>query len=383
LAQESLNADNLQKTAEQLQNWDTADWERIAASVDNMSPAERKQLESMGMDPSMMQQAVQQLKQNPAMKDQVVQLMQSMTPGELMQQSQQAQAFLKQQQQQQQQKSQPQTQSTTTLQKDSPIKDEELIQEDKDDASEDDEDDEDDEDEDEPVLLDPVVLDAMYKVGEIMSEPPEQGGVTLVAMRSLPPIAVLMGTDDEDALTDRELRDCWSSGSLGATRVDRNGFERVWALIQDNYYNDICEEARERLIVQKKRKKPSSSSSSSSSVSSTPVPPPSTTVGASLSPEQLQAQIKNMKDEDLTRMFDQMSNMSPAEEERLKQMGVDPVMMKKSAAMMKNNPLLRKAATMMMKNTSPDQLMKASQEAQAKMANMSDEEKQKILDSMK
>ena len=90
-----------------------------------------------------------------------------------------------------------------------------------------------------------------------------------------------------------------------------------------------------------------------------------------------------MKDEDLTRMFDQMSNMTPVDEARLKAMGVDPVMMKKSAAMMKNNPLLRKAATMMMKNTSPEQLMKASQEAQAKMANMSEEEKQQILDNLK
>ena len=90
-----------------------------------------------------------------------------------------------------------------------------------------------------------------------------------------------------------------------------------------------------------------------------------------------------MKDEDMTKMFEQMSNMSPAEEERLRAMGVDPTLMKKSASALKSNPLLRKAATMMMKNTSPDQLMKASQEAQQKMANMSEEEKQRMLDNLK
>ena len=102
-----------------------------------------------------------------------------------------------------------------------------------------------------------------------------------------------------------------------------------------------------------------------------------------MSPEQLQAQIKNMKDEDMMKMFQQMSNPSPAEEARLRAMGVDPEMMKKSAQALQSNPLLRKAATMMMKNTSPDQLMKASQEAQQKMANMTPEERQRMLDSMK
>ena len=64
-------------------------------------------------------------------------------------------------------------------------------------------------------------------------------------------------------------------------------------------------------------------------------------------------------------------------------MGVDPEMMKKSASMMKNNPFLRKAASTMMKNMSPEQLMKASQDAQAKMANMSEEEKKRMMDNLK
>ena len=375
IAEESLNVDNMRASAEQVKNWSTDDMERALESVQNLSPDERKAMEKMGMDPNMMQQAMQQIKDNPAMKDQIVKLMQNMTPEEMLQQSKEMQALMKQQQQQQQ-----------ALVEETPNA--EIVDKQEEDEKNDDE--EEEEEDEEPVELDPNVLDAMYKVGELMSEPPEQGGVTLAAFRTLPPINVLSGNGDDD-LSDRELRECWSQGSLGASRVDRVGFERVWAAVQENYYNDICEEARERLLVQKKKKrgsattaKPSSPPSPTTAASPSNVMPTNTPmVGSQLTPEQLQAQIKNMKDEDLTRMFDQMSNMTPADEARLKAMGVDPVMMKKSAAMMKNNPLLRKAATMMMKNTSPEQLMKASQEAQAKMANMSEEEKQQILDNLK
>jgi uncharacterized protein YaaW (UPF0174 family) len=64
-------------------------------------------------------------------------------------------------------------------------------------------------------------------------------------------------------------------------------------------------------------------------------------------------------------------------------MGVDPGMTKKLAEMMNSNPLARKAYTNMMKNTSPEQLMKSSQLAQEKLANMSEEEKKKMMDGLK
>ena len=114
------------------------------------------------------------------------------------------------------------------------------------------------------------------------------------------------------------------------------------------------------------------------------MPPP--TVGSGVSAEQMAQvsdQVKNMKDEDLSTMLDQMSNMGPAEEARLKEMGVDPAMMKESVEMMKNNPLMRKAAQAMVSKMSPEQLKNAGQAAQQQMASMSPEQMQAAMDNMK
>jgi len=67
----------------------------------------------------------------------------------------------------------------------------------------------------------------------------------------------------------------------------------------------------------------------------------------------------------------------------MKAMGADPEMMKKAASMMKSNPMMRKAAQMMMKNMTPDQMLKASQQAQQQMAGMSKEDLQKAMDNLK
>ena len=93
--------------------------------------------------------------------------------------------------------------------------------------------------------------------------------------------------------------------------------------------------------------------------------------------------MKNMKDEDVEKMFEQMANMSPQEEARLRAMGVDPGMMKKSAQMMKNNAFLRKGFTSMMKNTKPEDILRSSQMTQEKMAKMSEEEKKRFLENLK
>ena len=52
-------------------------------------------------------------------------------------------------------------------------------------------------------------------------------------------------------------------------------------------------------------------------------------------------------------------------------MGVNPEIMTKSANMMKNNPLMKKAMEMAVKNMSPEDIMKASQQAQEQMKNLS------------
>jgi hypothetical protein len=353
----------LKASAEQLKNWNPQDLDRIIDDVDNMPAEQAAQFRAMGMDPEIMKQSMQMMKDNPEMKETMAKMMATMTPEELMEQSQMAQENIK---------NNLNPPSSLSLDAEIVSKVDDEVEEDDD---EDDDDDEDEDEENEPIELNPEVLDAMFRVGELMSEPPE-GGVTFQAFSSIPPIAILSGNGEDD-LSTKELKECWSKGSLGATRVDRKGFERVWEEVQDDYYSDIVEEARDRILIRKKKK------TSVVAATSTPGPVSPANPMANVSPEVLQNQIKSMKDEDLTNMFEQMSNMSPAEEERLKAMGVDPGMMKQSASMMKSNPLLRKAATMMMKNTSPEQLMKASQEAQQKMASMSEEEKKRILDNLK
>merc|ERR1719203_648143 len=94
-------------------------------------------------------------------------------------------------------------------------------------------------------------------------------------------------------------------------------------------------------------------------------------------------QVKNMSDDDMHQMLEGMTNIGPEEEARMKAMGADPAMMKKAAEMMKSNPMMRKAAQMMMKNMSPDQMLKASQQAQTQMSSMTEADLEKAMDEMK
>lgn len=369
MAEEALNAESLKASAEQMKNMKPADIDNMIRELDAMPAAQKAQLEAMGMDPDMMKSTMKMMKENPEMIEATSKLMESMTPEEILQQSRVAQENLK---------NMDQMSTMSSSSKSNVIADAEIVSESASDDEEEDED-EDEEEDSEPIELDPQVLDSMFRVAELMSEPPE-GGVTFPAFATVPPIALLTGTADDD-ISKKELTECWNKGSLGATRVDRNGFERVWAEVQEYFYSDIVEEARERTLVVKKKRGSSAKSVAPQTTASVTGKTP--LVGASISPEELSNQVKNMKDEDLSTMFDQMSNMTPEQEARMKAMGVDVEMMKKSASVMKSNPLLRKAATMMMKNASPEQLMKASQEAQEKMANMTDEEKKKMMENMK
>jgi len=218
---------------------------------------------------------------------------------------------------------------------------------------------------------DPNVIDAMYRVAEMMSKP-ATGKVTFQAFSTLPPITVLSGDRDQD-LSKQELAECWSEGSLGATRVDRAGFERVWKEVQEYFEEDIMEEARATCHPKVKK-------SRADIVESAPP-----TVGGSLSEDQMKVvneQVKKMTDEDMQQMLESMTNIGPEEEARMRAMGADPAMMKKAAEMMKSNPMMRKAAQMMMKNMSPDQMLKASQQAQSQMANMSKEDLEKAMEQM-
>merc|ERR1712013_860194 len=153
----------------------------------------------------------------------------------------------------------------------------------------------------------------------------------------------------------------------GATTVDRAGFERVWKEVQDYFEEDIMDEAR--ATSHPKVKKSRTSVAEAEAIGSG-----SPQVGANISQDQMKIvneQVKNMSDDDMQQMLEGMTNIGPEEEARMKAMGADPAQMKKAAEMMKSNPMMRNAAQMMMKNMSPDQMLKASQQAQSQMANMS------------
>lgn len=233
----------------------------------------------------------------------------------------------------------------------------------------------DDDDETEVVLLgaeDPAVLDALFRVGEIMSQPPS-GGVTRASFVTMPVITTLSGLNDQD-LSPEELQECWAEGSLGKDRVDRAGFERVMEEIQEYFDGDIIDEARKTSHTTKPKNTQQSSSATNNGTSeSRPLSPPKMSqildsllltapgvvMDAQMSPDDLAAQVRSVKDEDLMSMLSSMINMNADEEARIRSVGDDPDMVKKTYEMMKINGFARKAAMMAMKATSPELMKKA------------------------
>jgi hypothetical protein len=177
---------------------------------------------------------------------------------------------------------------------------------------------------------DPAVIDAMYRVAEFMSEPIGEPGVTLAGFASIPPIQLLSG-DKEFDLSPSELRECWTEGAGNAFRVDRAGFERVWNEVQEYFEDDLMSEARKE--AKKKAKGPKKNRGSETKDVS-----PTNQVGSSLKDQDLKVvneSIKNMSENDMASVLDAMNNMDSAAEERMRSMGVDPAMMRKTAEMMK------------------------------------------------
>jgi hypothetical protein len=372
LQEESMNPANMKESAERMKSMTPTDMDTMMKEMDRMSPAEQAQLKAMGMDPSLMKKSMELMRDNPAMMKNVGTMMESMTPEQLVEQSLQAQKQMANM------PSELVDQAVDAVKTVSKSQVTDAVIEDNDE----DDDDEDDVEEREVVpggSLDPAVVDTMFAVAELMSMPPT-GGVTKQAFASLPPITLLSGDRDED-LSKKELNECWLDGSLGASRVDRAGFERVWKEVQEYFEDDIMEESRK--MSTGKSKQVVGATTAATTAAATTVTPSAPVVGSAISPEQLQDQVKNMKDSDMAAMLDQMQEMTPEQEARMKAMGVDPAMMQKTANMMKNNPMLQKAATAMMKNMSPEQMMKASQEAQAKMGGMSPDDYEKAMEMMK
>ena len=355
-----MNAENMKESARKMQTMTSADLDSMMQEMDSMPAQQMEELKKMGMDPALMKKSMEMMKENPGMMNAVGKMMENMTPEEMLAQSRAAQD---------QMRNLSVEQLDQLKEARSMVTDAQILSDDDGGGG--------DSSSDEPAAVvamgstDPSVIDANFRVAEIMSQPPS-GGVTRAAFGALPVVTALSGSRDED-LSPQELQECWTDGGGGNDRVDRAGFERVWKEVQEYFDGDIVDEARKTLHKKVKKVRPAEAAPAAPAAPATPI------VGAALSPDELAKQVKNMKEEDLTGMLDSMSNMSAAEEARMRAMGVDPAMMKKTGEMMSKNPLLRKAAMMMMKNTSPEQMKRASEQAQKQMANMSPEDLERAM----
>ena len=348
MEEESRNPENVKASAEMLKNLKPEDLDTMLSQMDNMPAAQREQMQAMGMNPELMRKSVEMMKSNPEMAKQMANMMETMSPEQIMEKSRAAQnAF---------EAANPQTAAASS----SGVVDAQVVDKDTDDGAE-------EEEEEEPIPPPAAdILDTLYRAAELMSSPPT-GKVTYAGFSTIPPISLLIGTDAERDVSLKELKECWADGSLGATRVDRAGFERVWVEVQEYFSTPIIEKARERAVGQKAR-------TTVASVAS-PVQP---IVGDAISDTQMD-QVKNMSDDDMNMMLEQMQNMTPAMQDQMKAMGVDPRMMQKTADMMNSNPLMKNAARMMMKNMSAEQMRNASQRAQEQMSKMTPEEREEAL----
>ena len=341
---------------DQMKNLKPGDIDKMLQEFDNMNPIQRNALKAMKMDPDMMKKTMEMMRDNPSMVTQAQKVMETMSPDELLEQSRKAQEQLS--------KMTPDDlESVNKVIKNSNDAIEATV----------------DDEGDKPMETGPgsssdsKVIDAMFQVAEFMSDSPTIGGATFTGFYSLPIIQLLSG-DREFDLSMKELKECWTDGSLGATRVDRVGFERVWKEVQEYFEDDIMQEARKeaRKITSPKKKRPNTATSA--------------TIGDNLSTEELEKvndRVKNLSTDEVGSVLDMMEEMDPAQEARLKTMGVDPNLMKQTAAMLKDNPQMREQAKQMMENMSPEEMLKASQQAQEQMSNMSAADVKKALDQLK
>ena len=355
---------------DQMKNLKPEDIDKMMEEMENMNPIQKQALKAMNMDPDVMKKTMQMMRDNPAMVANAQKVMETMSPDELLEQSRKAQEQLKDMSVEDLDKTNEFMKSIPQDQMDAAV---ETIQSQSTTTS----------DEDVEMYTGPgsssdsAVVDAMFKVAEYMSDNPTEGGVTFSGFYSLPSIQLLSG-DREFDLSMSEVKECWADGSLGATRVDRVGFGRVWDEVQEYFEQDIMSESRKEAKKKTTKKKVRGGAKPSTS--------PSTTVGSNMNSDELKAvneRVKNMSTSEVGSVLDTMQEMSPEQEARMKAMGVDPKLMQETAAMLKENPQMREQAQQMMKNMSPDDMLKASQQAQDQMANMSEEEVQAALKQLK
>lgn len=360
---------------DQMKNLKPEDIDRMLGEMESMNPIQKSALKAMNMDPDVMKKTMEMMRDNPAMVANAQKVMESMSPDELLEQSRKAQEQLKNMSPQDVEAANSVIKNIPQEQMDAAV---ETIQ-----AQQNSNDVIDATGVDEEMITGPGsssdsdVIDAMFKVAEFMSEP-QTDGVTFTGFYSLPVIQLLSG-DREFDLSMSELKECWADGSLGATRVDRAGFERVWNEIQEFFEQDIMTESRKEAKKKTSAKKKNRGTPKATTSSAE-------TIGDNLSEtelKQVNERVKNLSESEVGSVLDMMESMDPAQEARLKAMGIDPKLMQQTASMLKDNPQMREQAQKMMQNMSPEDMLKASQQAQDQMSNMSEDEVQQTIDQLK
>jgi len=331
---------------EQMKNIKPEDIDRMMEEMDKMNPLQKNALKAMNMDPDLMKKRMKMMRDNPSIVANAQKVMENMSPDELLTSARRAQEQLK---------TVPEEQIEAAVQsmKSERTSDKEVLMETGPGSS-----------------SDSQVIDAMFRVAEFMSEPPTDGGVTFAGFYALPVIQLLSG-DRESDLSMSELKECWDAGSSGAARVDRLGFESVWEEVQEYFEQDIMADSRKEV---KKRitNGPTKTSNAASQ-----------TIGENLNLEQLEQVNEQVKNLSTSSVVEMMENMDPEQEARVKSMGIDPKMMQQTAAMLKENPQMSEQVQKMMQSMSPEDMLKASQQAQEKMSNMSEDEVQQVLNRLK
>eukprot|EP00613_Pedinella_sp_CCMP2098_P062836 CAMPEP_0171984750 /NCGR_PEP_ID=MMETSP0993-20121228/273991_1 /TAXON_ID=483369 /ORGANISM="non described non described, Strain CCMP2098" /LENGTH=516 /DNA_ID=CAMNT_0012637585 /DNA_START=188 /DNA_END=1738 /DNA_ORIENTATION=+ len=371
MMEESMDPATMAATADRMKSMQPEEMEVLIKEIDNMDAAQKEQLAAMGMDPAMMKMSMKMMQENPNIMKSAQQMMEKMTPEEMVESSRLAQEQMSKMSPSQMEEAASAMKDVNSAAVDQAVSTVRAVTASKTDSAR-------------GSAADPVLIDVMFKAAEYMSKP-ASGGVTFRAFATLAPIAALVGEKDSD-LTLAELEECWEAGSglkKGlAGRVDRASFEKVWVEVKELFEDDLMDEARDPNSSEA-RAKASLEDDDEATVGE--ASGQSTTVGAgglpAMSPEQMEdmnKQFKAMTPDDLASTLDQMSKMGPEEMERVKAMGIDPAMMQKSVEIMKGNPLMMKAAQAMIGKITPEQLANAQKMA----AGMSEEDLDKAMKDM-
>lgn len=176
--------------------------------MDNMNPLQAGALKAMGMDPDMMKKTMKMMKDNPAMIDSAQKLMANMTPEQLMEQSKAAQQRMASMSPDQLETMNQAMNEIPPDQLDQAV--EVIAQQQKQQAVVDAESGSGEMATGPNSSSDPSVIDAMFKVACLMSDPPSET-CTFAGFAAVPVIQLLSG-DREMDLAPSELRECWEDG---------------------------------------------------------------------------------------------------------------------------------------------------------------------------